>query len=167
MPIPKGIVTSTLKAGKMLKGALSSASKELEGTLYNGKTIKSVVKGRGDWRYIVTHDDAVEAVSKDIVNSLARSAGTSKQVTKFALANEESKLAQAYKSLKLHVVKAAPEMESVLDFHNSYTKQLTLTGAVKPKMSLVKSKEGFFTLPTDYAKLLIKDKAVKIIKDLK
>jgi hypothetical protein len=149
------------------KGAESSASKALKGTSFKEGIIEKIVKGKGDWRYIFNQGvDEPFLVDKNVVNSLARSNGTSKQIEKFSLADEESKLAQAYKSLEMHKSKADVDPNVILDYHSNYAQQLNLAGQQAPSMSLVKSEGKHFTLPTEYAKLLDKEGALKLIKDL-
>jgi hypothetical protein len=164
--ITKGILSKTAKAA--LKGFESSASKALKGTPFKNGIISKITKGKGDWRYLFLEGvDEPELVNKSVVNSLARSAGTAKYAAKFAAAPQESKLAQAYKSLEMHKGKANVDKKLILDFHDNYTKQLKLSGAPVPKMSLVLSEGKHLTLPTDYAKTLELEGAVKVLKDLK
>jgi hypothetical protein len=165
MPIVKKIAKKLL--GSTIKGQLSSAHKVLAGQVIDGKVIKRVVKGKGDWRYIIKEDDSVEMVTKDFINSLSRNIGTKGKMDEFFLKDKESRLVQAYKSLKLHKVKADPDMERVVSFHKDYRNQLKLTGAAQNEFVLAKTKEGYFTFPKRYADLLAKEKAIKIIKALK
>ena len=174
MPIADEIVESLFKKatkqglGKALKkGIESSASKDLAGMAYENGIIKKIIKGSGDWRYIQLEDGSEKLVHKRVVNSLARETGTTKYINQFDAANEESKLAQAYKSLQLHMPKASKQKELIIDWHNNYSKQLKLAGKQTPELSLVKKNNMHFSLPTKYAKLLEKEGALKIIKSLK
>jgi hypothetical protein len=175
----QAIKVATKRAGKSLATKIakpvlpailnaeeSSASKHLVGSAFKDKIIKKVVKGKGDWRYIVTDDDAVELVDKKFINALSRKVGTEAYTTKFNLAPKQSKLAQAYKSLELHKSKPFADKKLILDYHKSYQEQLKLHNIPVPKMSLVEVDGKFLTLPTPYADVLHKEGTVKKIKDL-
>lgn len=157
------------KVGKStLKGAVSSAAKPLKGTLYKGKAIKTIVKGKGSWRYIVTEDGAEELVDKEVINSLARAAGTTKKVAEFAIKKKAPKLTQAYKSLEMRQLKAQPKKNQkiVLDYYKKYKSNLEASGAQVPATSLVEQNKKVFTMPKEYADLLEKENILKKLKDL-
>jgi hypothetical protein len=163
--IVKGIAKKLPK--EVLQGVESSASKALKGLAYKEGVISKVVKGKGNWRYVVLESGDTELVDKSVINSLARSQGTAKQMEKVSLMDNESKLAAAYKSLEMHQAKGQTNKDLVLDYHDKYSKQIKLSGGVPPDLTLVKSGNNHFTMPSQYADLLKKEGAVKIIKKLK
>ncbi len=150
-----------------IKSEESSASKALAGTLYKDKVIKSITKGKGDFRYIVSENDEVELVTKDVINTLARRVGTEKAVTSFASMAKQDRLLKAYKALELRKVNANEDKNAVLDFYKSYKNQVDLSGNLIPKMSLAEADGKYFTIPTDYANILKKEGVIKILEDLK
>ena len=62
---------------KVVKGPVSSTARRLIGHEISGMTIKNVVKGSNQWRYITFEGtDQVMPVTKDVLNDLARQFGT-------------------------------------------------------------------------------------------
>lgn len=87
--------------GVVTKG-VSSAEKGLIGKTVFGKTVRGVVKGRGDLRYIRFTDGTERVVSKDVLTELMQEVGATKYLERFAEKEGPSKLEQAAKSLRFH-----------------------------------------------------------------
>lgn len=153
-------------ASKAIKGELSSAWKDLAGTEFKGQTIKYVTKGKGDLRYIILNDDTAYPVSKEVVHSLSKAAGTKKSLGEFSAANAEGKLSKAYKSLKYHMSRAYGDENAITDYSKRYTEQIKLSGLEPPKLSLVEADGKKFTMPKDFADLLNNEGTIKKLKDL-
>lgn len=153
-------------ASRAIKGELSSAWKDLAGTEFKGKTIKYITKGKGDLRYIILNDDTAYPVSKEVVHSLSKAAGTKKSLGEFSAADAEGKLSKAYKSLKYHMSRAYGDENAITDYSKRYTEQIKLSGLEPPKISLVEADGKKFTMPKDFADLLNKEGAIKKLKDL-
>ncbi|MFA7162647.1 MAG: nucleotidyltransferase domain-containing protein [Eubacteriales bacterium] len=153
-------------ASRAIKGELSSAWKDLAGTEFKGKTIKYVTKGKGDLRYIILNDDTAYPVSKEVVHSLSKAAGTKKSLGEFSAADAEGKLSKAYKSLKYHMSRAYGDENAITDYSKRYAEQIKLSGLEPPKLSLVEADGKKFTMPKDFADLLNNEGAIKKLKDL-
>ena len=87
---------------RITKGVVSSTAKGLKGKPLWGKTVKSIVKGKGDWRYIQFTDGTERAVTKDVMNELMQEYGTTLKSVELAGKDAPSKLLQAAKSLEFH-----------------------------------------------------------------
>lgn len=161
------MIGAPLKSARnAIKGELSSAWKDLAGTEFKGQTIKYITKGKGDLRYIILNDDTVYPVSKEVVHSLSKAAGTKKSLGEFSAADAEGKLSKAYKSLKYHMSRAYGDENAITDYSKRYTEQIKLSGLEPPKLSLVEADGKKFTMPKDYADLLTKEGTIKKLKDL-
>lgn len=160
------ITVSEPSLRKVFAEGESSASRKLKGKMLEGKAIRAVTKGKGNWRYIVYDNDEVRLVTKDFVNSLARKSGTEEYTAKFAESGKKAKLAQAFKSLEMRKRSAKGSRKVVEDWFKNYKNQLKLSGETVPPTSLVKSGGQVFTMPKAYADLLKKEGAVEVLKEL-
>lgn len=92
------------KVGSKSLGSLSSASERLAGREVQGKIIKEVRKGYGNWRDIIFTDGNGQAVTKDYINSLASTFGADKYVnTYLPMGTRAEQVGQAEKSLNKHI----------------------------------------------------------------
>jgi hypothetical protein len=148
----------------------SRSSSVLKGSEFMNGVIKSVTKGRGDWRHIVLEDGTAYPVSKDIVTDLVRSAGTKGKMTELGTKKGESAINQALQSLAYHESRSNPYMpkKSIRSNYKDYVRQVKESGAGDAiPYSLVERGGKQFTLPTPYAELLEKEGHVKILESLK
>lgn len=149
--------------GKKTLGSLSKASDRLMGKEVNGKIVKEIRHGHGDWREILYEDGTALPVTKDYINALCRRVGTENYLDNFAVELPAEKLNQARKSAGRHAEMAKPvfsksaHRDLTQTFHDNYVKRTEELGKVAPESVMVRNKEGVeFMLPTPYAKLLQK-----------
>lgn len=155
----------------LAKAAKSSAAQVLVGKKLFDKVIKDVVKGRGNWRYIILEDETVYPATKEAVQSLVRSLGTKEKLEAFREEEMASKITQAYKSLQYHVSRAQPftRRQDLRDYYKRYYKELASAGETPPPMALVEAKKYTrypFSMPLDYAELLADIGELRIIEIL-
>jgi hypothetical protein len=152
--MPIGKITKTLT--KAAKGAESSAVKALRGKTLQGKIIKDVRKGTGDWRAIVFEDDSQMTIKKQHVNDLCRAFGREKYTSKFALKERDSKTVQALRSLRFHEARVRPlSTRRYTRFmhkeHAARLRQIAKDETLDPDTSFVLYQDKYFTMPKDYA----------------
>lgn len=165
-PIGKAFKTATRPL--LQKAPKSRTVKDLVGQTFQGETIKDVVKGKGDWRYILTKEGNTIPVTKDVLADLERAGGTIAQEVKFAAKDQESQLLQAYKSLAYHESRLNPfaTRKATEDHFKYYSQNVKATGLEMPDMCLIEYKGKTFTLPREYAIMLQKEGTIKILKGL-
>jgi len=121
--------------------------------LFN-KTVDRVVKGRGDWRYIIYTDGSEQVVTKDVLTELMQEVGTAAKVGELATKDLPNKVMQAVKSLQYHKTRQAPftskriQERWLLD-RQQHIKQM---GMEPVPYTYVHSEKIF--MPTEYAKIL-------------
>jgi hypothetical protein len=165
MPIGK-----LIKAGsKAIPEGVSSAAERLVGTMFKGRKITNITKGAQQWRYIHLDDDTTYPATKDVINDLARAAGTATKLAEFSDKPEHSQLLQAYKSLQYHRQRSIPAASKLLikDYNKRWQATMKEAGGEAPPMSMVQYGNEVFSMPTPYAKLLQSEGQVKLLKDLK
>ena len=150
---------------KLTKGAISSAEEALKGKPLWDKTVKSVVKGAGDWRYIQFTDGTQRAVTKDVITELSQEVGTAAKMAELA-AKElgPSRLEQAGKSLEFHkarqmMYQTKRQKQEWLTIRQKHSKS---SGMETTDYVWVDSEKTF--LPKEYAEILEISGAVKIKK---
>jgi len=153
--------------GKRTLGALSGANKVLAGRILEGKVIKEIRKGKGDWRYIVFTDGTGRPVTKDFIHSLAQGKGTVSKMTEFGAKSPAAQLQQAEKSLQYHLDRAwikSPKFfqQPRRQMHLDRLKELGDTEI--PDLVGVWHRGTYLTMPKPYAELLEKAERVKIDK---
>ena len=170
--MPRGVYQPITKT----TGKLSSAAKTLAGkTIDEGKTIKTILKGEGDTRYIHFTDGTESVVTKQDVNKLARSIGTDEYIKKFrSQPTEDLQLAQALRSLNYHerlAIHTKPGNlgeELVYHYVDQYLEHLSEMGkTLPPDICFVKKGDKLFTLPRPYAELLEEQGILKIVRSKK
>jgi len=152
---------------KTIKGVtreISSTAEGLKGKPLWEKTVKDVVKGKGDWRYIRFTDGTERAVTKDVMNEVMQEVGTLGKMTELAGKEGKSKLEQAGISLKYHKDRQAlfatkKTQEEWLRVRQAHTKSMGLESA---PYVYVDSEKIF--MPKEYAEVLELSGAVKIKK---
>ena len=165
MPLGKAF-----KAGSKALGSLSSASDTLAGRILNGKMIKEVRHGHGDWRDIIFEDGSGQAVTKDYVNSLCRVKGTERYLESFKLEQPDEMVKQARRSLARHIEMGKPVFNKSrardvsLNFYHSHKKRVEKLGLPEPGYVEVESQGVRFMFPEPYAKLLQRKGDLQIIK---
>ena len=163
-PISKPFKT-TARAG-IRRLEKSGTFEALKGTEFKGATIRSVVKGRGDWRYIVLDDGTSYPVTKDVLSDMMRAQGTAMKMGELQLKDQPGQLLQAFKSLGYHKARLNPfaNQAANLEHLKAYKTQLEKAGVEVPPTSLVKHEGKTFTMPTPYAEILQKEGVLKILK---
>lgn len=171
-------IKKMLKAGEViLTGQISRAAKGLKGTAFKEGIIKSVTKGKGDWRYVVLEDDTVYPVTKDVVSNLMRKQGTEAKMAEFSTKAPTQQLEQALISARYHggdrklglKGRTAPLVTKPLAKAQNqyYTKELKTYGFDEhTKYSTVRREGRTFTMPTSYAKVLEEQGLIKVLEDL-
>lgn len=161
---------------KIAKGEVSRAAEALKGLVIKGKAIKNVVKGKGNWRYLIFEDETYLPVTKDQVNALARAVGTRRQMEKFAAASPEKKVEMALKSFKFHAVRQPKypwerSRRYIRGWHEDYLKQVReLAPELVPETVFVEAKNpytgkiDYFQMPKAYAEVLQQKGLVRIVK---
>lgn len=167
--MPRGVYQGITKAA--LSGEVSSAAKVLVGKVLDGKTIKDVRKGTGNWRGILFDDDTMMTVTNTELNDLSRAFGTQKYTGAFQGAAEgATKTEQALKSLDYHYSRVKPFVTKGTTelYHKRHVERLKEMGLSEtPSGSLVSYKGKFFTMPTEYARHLQDLGLVKVEKEIK
>jgi hypothetical protein len=166
---PIGKVFKSVARPLLKKGTKSSTVKELVGQPFKGETIKNIVKGRGDWRYILTEEGNTHPVTKDVLHDMERALGTTLKMVEFSGKEVESQLVQAYKSLAYHEARMNPfaTRKAVEDHFKYYSKNIAAGKQDMPDTCLILYNEKSFTMPTEYATILEKEGAIKILKKLR
>ena len=146
------------------KGAISSTAKDWAGKPLWNKTVKNVVKGRGDWRYIQFTDGTERAVTKDVLHEVMQETGTALKMGELAGKEGESKLLQAAKSLKWHKARQAGFttkriQQEWLDVKQRHAKSM----GMEPSEYVWVDSEKIF-MPKEYAEILEASGVVKIRK---
>lgn len=93
---------------KLTKGVVSSSGEVLKGKEVFGKTVKSVVKGKGDWRYLQFTDGTERAITKDVARELVQEVGIGARMAGMAEMAGPNKLERAARSLKWHKERQQP-----------------------------------------------------------
>ena len=152
---------------KIVRGVprvVSSAAKGLKGKPLWGKTVKSIVKGKGDWRYIQFTDGTERAVTKDVMNELMQEYGTVLKSVELAGKDAPSKLLQAAKSLEFHKARQKPFTTKRLQEEWLKTRQAHVKSiGMEPSEYVWVDSEKIF-MPKEYAEILETSGAVKIKK---
>jgi len=162
------------KVGQKALGSLSSASKQLAGKKLQGKVIREVRKGHGDWRQIIFSDNTVLPMTKDYVHTLSRVKGTEKMLNLFEERDQSGRLQQAMKSMSYHEAYARRNPTSSLPKSSrDYTRQLhknylseaqELDPTVIPDSVMVSRGSLYYSMPRDYAELLERNGILNIVK---
>lgn len=158
------VIRTTAKTLAKTSGE-SSASAKLKGFQAFGKVIDKVLKGQGNWRYLIFEDGTQLAVEKDVVTSLAREAGTKAKMAELAAKEEgEPRLAQALKSLDYHMRRQSPfATRSLKDaWHKKHKEDMRKLGIEPEEYVWVKSHKIY--MPKSYATILEDAGYVKIGK---
>jgi len=149
---------------RITKGVVSSTAKGLKGKPLWGKTVKDVVKGTGDWRYIQFTDGTERAVTKDVMNELMQEYGTASKSVELAGKDAPSKLLQAAKSLEFHKARQKPFTTKRLQEEWLKTRQAHVKSmGMEPSEYVWVDSEKIF-MPKEYAEILETSGAVKIKK---
>ena len=149
---------------RITKGVVSSTAKGLKGKPLWGKTVKSIVKGKGDWRYIQFTDGTERAVTKDVMNELMQEYGTTLKSVELAGKDAPSKLLQAAKSLEFHKARQKPFTTKRLQEEWLKTRQAHVKSmGMEPSEYVWVDSEKIF-MPKEYAEILEMSGAVKIKK---
>ena len=151
---------------KAARGALSSASKVLEGQEIEGRVIKEVRKGRGKWRSILFDDGTEMVVDKQRVNDLCRAFGTHQKIQEFNLRKGEDKTLQALKSLDYHYKRSrSVPRDLTRKYHKEYlTRGYEVSPAVPPGSHFVHWEGRYFSMPKEYAEHLEQMGYIKILR---
>jgi len=157
---------NVVKGGaRKVLGSISSASERLKGYTLEGKVIKEVRKGRGNWRVIIFEDGTEQSMTKDYVTSLCANKGTHKYVNKFSRKGSlEGKIKQAEKSLDIRLKKAKPLMHKPLTHarrQHDYDRLKELNVKQADVIGVWKDKR-YLTMPKEYAELLESQGKVRI-----
>jgi len=149
---------------KAIKRPSSSTAEVLKGKPLWDKTIKDVVKGKGDWRYIQFTDGTERAITKDVAREIVQEVGTLGKMTELAGKEGPSKLEQAARSLDWHKQRQAlfttkKIQEEWLKVKQGHTKSM----GMEPTPYVYVDSEKIF-LPKEYAEILEASGAVKIKK---
>ena len=167
------------KIGKIVKDMTkialkepSSAASNLIGKVMQGKVIKAVQKGKGDWRYLLFEDGSGLPVTKDFLESVSRAQGTKDYMAKFRAAEDAEKLEMAKKSLNRHLAKTTGLStkrltETYSTKHMERLDRLGLEGLEKPNLVGVWSSGRYVKMPKEYAELLEANGLVKIDRSRK
>ena len=144
----------------------SSAASNLIGKVMQGKVIKAVQKGKGDWRYLLFEDGSGLPVTKDFLESVSRAQGTKDYMAKFRAAGDAEKLEMAKKSLNRHLAKTTGLStkrltEAYSTKHMERLDRLGLEGLEKPNLVGVWSSGRYVKMPKEYADLLEANGLVK------
>ena len=152
--MPPGIFKKI--TSKAAKGALSSASRVLQGRKLEGKVIQEVRKGRGMWRSIIFDDGTEMTVEKRYINDLCRAKGTKSYIEKFQKQKGEAKTLQAIKSLRYHEARAQDVPRTLTrQMHKMYkTRAAEISQSLPPNTCFVQYNGKFFSMPTEYAEHL-------------
>lgn len=162
---PYGKIGKTfVKSVKGVSKEVSSTASGLKGKSLWDKTVKDVVKGKGDWRYIQFTDGTERAVTKDVMNEIMQEIGTVLKMGELAGKEGPSKLLQAAKSLEFHKQRQSgfttkKIQEEWLKVRQAHTKSM---GLEPPPYVYVDSEKIF--MPKEYAEILEQSGAVKIKK---
>jgi hypothetical protein len=162
---PAGVFTKATK--KAVEGMLSSASKNLTGHVLEGKRIKEVRKGRGNWRAIIFDDGSMQTVDKQYVNDLARAKGTKKYMERFQDREETGRVQQALKSLEYHRARSQIMVgrDTARKLHRDYlTRAKEFGDDVPPNTEFVFHNGKYFQMPKPYADLLSDMGVLEIMK---
>jgi hypothetical protein len=152
-------IGKAFKLGQKAMGSLSSSSGRLAGKTLQGKVIKEVRRGKGDWRQIVFNDDSVLPVTKDYVHSLARAKGTEDYLSAYAGKNREGKLTQALNSMAMHerLFDTMSSRERVRTLQGNYLKKAQeLDPSLPPDTVMVTRGTKYYSMPRVYAEQLQK-----------
>jgi len=158
-------IGKVFKVGQRAMGSLSSSSERLAGQELQGKVIREVRHGRGDWRQIVFNDDSVLPVTKDYIHDLSRAVGTQKYTGMLAEKSPEAQLLQAERSMKYHESLArrsrkVPDLPKasrpmVRSQHQSYLRGTQeLDPELLPDTVMVTRGSLYYSMPRVYAELL-------------
>lgn len=144
------------------KGELSSTFELLKGEEVFGKTIKKVVKGKGDWRYLQFTDGTERPITRDVLHELVQEIGTKKYLEAFRGKEGPSKLEQAARSLEFHKRRQAPytTKRSQSFWLEERQKRVKQMGIEPVPYVWVKSERIF--MPKEYAEILEAVGRVKI-----
>jgi len=146
------------------KGAISSTAKDWAGKPLWNKIVKSIVKGRGDWRYIQFTDGTERAVTKDVMNELMQEYGTVLKAVELAEKDAPSKLLQAVKSLQFHKARQSGFTTKRIQEEWLKTRQAHIKSmGMEPSEYVWVDSEKIF-MPKEYAEILEASGVVKIRK---
>jgi len=164
-----GTIGKAFKLGKEVFKGVSRTAEGLSGTKFLGKEIKTVMKGRGDTRYIVLTDDTVYPTNKNVISDMIRTSGTAEKLTEFAAKKKGPGIDQALKSMAYHESRTNQYNTRAIirDYYKAYTKQMKEAGVDVMPFSLVQRGDLTYTMPTPYAKMLEKEGHLKVIEELK
>ena len=163
-------IGKVFKVGQKALGSLSSASKRLVGKSVQGKIVKEVRRGRGNWRQIVFDDGTVLPITKDYVHSLARAKGTEQYVNAFVEKSREGQLQQALKSMSIHESMVYPPETTKVgraiteNQHEIYKKMAQTLQSMPPDSVMVRRGKKSYMLPQVYAEILQRHGILTIIK---
>ena len=163
--MPAGVIKKI--ASKAAKGVVSSTSNRLKGRTLQGKTIKAITKGKGNWRSIQFTDDTEMIVEKHFLNDLARQKGTQKYIKEFKTKKGATKRFQAEESLKYHKARqqAFATRQGDRTIHQGHLTRSAKLGKELPQDTHFVTHEGsFFQMPAEYAEYLEKLGILKIMK---
>lgn len=154
------------KVGATRPGQSSSADL-LKGMPLQGSTIKDVVQGAGDTRFIHLEDGRIFPTTKQSLHNLSAERGRQKYGAKFQAEDQEGQMIQALKSLEMNESKAytfgsKPSRLAIMQQHLQDVKGMT--GAPLQDQVLVQSKKSkkWFLMPKGYADLLEPLNLIKI-----
>ena len=163
-------IGKAFKVGQKALGSLSSASERLAGKTVQGKIVKEVRKGHGNWRQIIFEDDSVLPVTKDYVHSLSRAKGTEQYVNAFAEKNKEGQLQQALKSMAKHESMVYPERTTHVrrdvteNFHQAFKARAQELQVEVPDSVMVQRGKKSYMMPKPYAEILQRNGILQIIQ---
>lgn len=149
---------------RITRGEISSTGEKLIGEKVFGKTVKNVVKGKGDWRYLQFTDGTERAFTKDVLREVVQEVGAKRYIGEFVEKEGVSKLEQAARSLQFHKSRQSLYttkrlQEEWLRVRQAHVRQM---GIETVPYVYVESEKVF--MPKEYAELLEKVGRVKIRK---
>ena len=95
-----GNIGKAFKLGREVFRGVSRTAEGLNGKQFLGKEIKTVMKGRGDTRYVVLTDDTVYPTNKNVISDMIRTSGTAEKLIEFAAKKKGPGIDQALKSMR-------------------------------------------------------------------
>ncbi len=163
-------IGKVFKVGSKTLGSLSSASERLAGKELQGKVIKEVRKGHGNWRDIIFNDGTALPVTKDYVHNLAQSKGTETYLDLFEGKDVPDRLHQAMKSMRIHESMVYPDKTTRVgravtqNLYNARQQRLQELQSTPLDSVMVQRGTRSYMMPKEYAELLEKNGILKVVK---